>query len=253
VDVGDDPGAGAGAAPGPAAAFALGSTQPAADGVELAGPVEHVHIGVVVKVGEGFVEGVGGGPAVEGVLRGDVLELTVPVEPTDVAVVVVVVDVLVEAVVGAGEAVAADVVEGIGAAFAEAALVGGPLGVGVVGPGIERGGDVQERGRGQVGVDLTATEQPLGQRHRVAGTWRTSRSWSTNEAQWRSAADQSSSGQPRSFNRSRAWSESASHGSRSSVTTWPSRCARARDSAPARTASARVGWRWHKPATRSSR
>jgi hypothetical protein len=132
VDVGDHTGAGACAAPDPPAAFALGSAEPAADGVELFGPIEHVHIGIEIGVVEGFVEGVGGGPAVEGVLGGDVLELAVVFVQT-----VAVLEITEIVVVGGVEAGSADVVEGIGAAFAEAALVGGTLGVGVVGPRVE--------------------------------------------------------------------------------------------------------------------
>ena len=57
----------------------------------------------------------------------------------------------------------------VGPPLTETTLVGGVGGVGVVGPGVDRGGHVQERGRGQIGVDLPATEQPLGHGQAVAG------------------------------------------------------------------------------------
>ncbi|HAS11502.1 MAG TPA: hypothetical protein DCS55_13465, partial [Acidimicrobiaceae bacterium] len=75
VDVDVDPhgGAGAGAAAGPPTTACLGPAEPAADGVEPFQRVGQVEVGV-----EGLVEGVDGGPAVEGVLC---VEILLPLRP----------------------------------------------------------------------------------------------------------------------------------------------------------------------------
>lgn len=129
----------------------LGATEPASYGVESFQRVGQIDVGV-----ECLVERVGGCPAVEGVVGVEVLPLDVVVFPWVPPGLIRV------------EGGAAQVVEGIGPSLAERPLVRRVGRVGVVGPGVEPGGDVQERRRGQVAMDLTTTEQPLRQRDRVA-------------------------------------------------------------------------------------
>jgi len=163
VDVDPHPGPGSGAAPCSSAPAPFGPAEPAThrlQSLQRVGEVDRLAVAArIVGGGEGFVEGVGGGPPVEGVGGGDVLPLRQ----------VVIVGGCTPAGVVGVECGAAEVVEGVSSPLTQAAPVRRIPRVGVVGPGVDGRGDVQERGGGQVGVDLAATEEPLGHRHRVTG------------------------------------------------------------------------------------